>query len=102
MEFPEHPGGMHQPELEPNRPARLFTYAHDSEVWLRERLSKHLLPEAIDQLAHALVQYASRMVDIMPALAIVSADISHTQGITAQGSRRTIESAPLPLEGDAA
>lgn len=93
---------FHQrPELDRNKPAKLFLYARDKQVWFRERVSEHQLPDAIDHLVEELERYTTENFDSMPELTITSSDIYYTKNIEGFGSRRVVESALLPLQGDA-
>lgn len=102
MEVPELPGWRNRPELDRNRPARLFRYARDKQRWLQERVSEHQLPDAINHLVDELEQYATSAFDTMPEITIASPDVQYTRDISGSGTRRVIESGPLPFEGDAA
>lgn len=103
MENPERLGPSAQPELDYNKPARMFTYAREKQQWLRkEWKSERQLSSAIDDLADELERYVSNKFDTLPELTIVSRDIQHTKEITGRGDHRIIESGPLPFDNDAA
>ena len=103
MENPERLGPSAQPELDYNKPARMFTYAREKQQWLRkEWKSERQLSSAIDDLADELERYVSDRFDALPELTIVSRDIQHTKEITGRGDHRIIESGPLPFNNDAA
>ncbi len=102
MESPDSPEWMQRPELDENRPARLFTYARDKQRWLRGRVNEHQLPDAIDHLVDELEHFVTSNFDSLPELTITSQDIHYTRGIEGHGSRYAIESGALPFEGDAA
>ncbi len=102
MEMPDSPEWMHRPELDRTRPARLFTYAQMKQQWLKDRVHETQLPDAIDHLADELEQYVTGAFTSLPELTIVSQDVHYTREISGRGSRHSIESGPLPFEGDAA
>jgi hypothetical protein len=102
MELPEPAERMQRPELDPQRPAKLFSYAAKKQQWIRERMSEHQIPDAIDYLAEELEAYATNVfMGGAPELAITSRDVYYTREINGQGSARLIEMSPLPLNGDA-
>lgn len=93
---------FHQrPELDRNKPAKLFLYARDKQRWIQERVSEQQLPDAIDHLVDELERYITESFDSMPELIISSGDIHYTKDIQGYGSRHAIESGLLPLDGDA-
>lgn len=92
---------FHQrPELDRSKPARLFEYAREKQHWARQ-LSERQRIEAVDYLADELERYVTEAFDSLPELTITSSDVYYTKAIQGQGSRHSIETGTLPLDGDA-
>ncbi len=101
MELPEPSERKPRPELDRARPARLFAYAQEKQRWLRASLHEQRLPDEIDHLIDELELYRLEAFQGESALINVTAqDITYTRRIDGNGSRFSIETAPLPKDDE--
>lgn len=92
---------MRRPEFDKTEPGSLFGFAMYKQRWIRNRVHLSERPQAIDHLAEELEQHVTSVFESLPELSIIAQDVHYTKRIRQQNGTFVIDTAPLPLQGDA-